>query len=297
MRISSLRKSVFRILGLLAVLDSLVPLGAATVACSSDSTLDVINTDGGCYTTDKLFSAFALTGSSGSDGHYPTNVSQIEMQSSGGGYSGNQIGQMDETFTTPGTRVWEETGGSTASGGFSYVASVDSNLTTNPDYQAPSAGMHWVISSIQVAGATFLSSGANTGNVITITEQFCLNQTTITVGCTGGSISEMETGGTPTATVVFAPGTITPGIGTYDAQSESFIFNAPYLFQQIAIEDTITFNRAAGTLEVTSLDNYFGEEAITPEPSTWMLVGAGIFLAGFSRRFVCDNTTSRGADK
>jgi len=270
--------------GLFALAGSMAPLHAATAACTSTGlSFTTMNTDGGCYTTDQLFSNFAISTGTGSDGHYPAGTGEVDMQSTGGGYmGGSAINQINENFVPAGGTAFEETAGASASGGFTYVAAVDSDTTTNPDYQTPYSGLHWVISYVFVSMNTYLQDGLDAGNSITVTEQFCLGQATITMGCTGGSIYESEVGGNP-GTITFGVGTMTPGLGTFSTQSDDFVFNPDFLYQEIAIQDIVSITRDSGTIEAYSIQNDFGGEAIEPEPSTFILLGAALAVIGMVR--------------
>jgi hypothetical protein len=291
----ALNRPISYLVGLLAIAGSLTPLRAATTACTAAGlSFATMITDGGCYTTDKLFSGFALATSTGSSGHYPGSTARVAMETTGGGYSGDSTNPIDQNFITTGTAAWEETTGASASGGFAYTAAVDSNLTTNPDYQAPpTAGFSWAISSIFVSMSTFISLGNNAGNSVTVTEQFCLGQATITAGCIGGSIFETDAGVVGPS---FGTGTITPGIGTFNTQSDEFVFNSGFLYSEIAIQDIVSITRASGTIEATSIQNDFGEDAVSPEPSTFVLLGGALAIIALLRYTQsCDNVFTREA--
>jgi len=227
----------------------------------------------GCIETDKNFLNFtAGAGPSNSVGTADPDTASIDIL--GGGTTALTTAQ----FTTPGGRGTNATW-SLASGG---THTMDSQFTyTVENTSSP------LIDLLQLSLGTNTIT-ANSGNTITVTEVFCLGQTTL-AGCTAahqGTISlELTTqGGTPSETITLPTGAVNCSTATVGC-IDGFGTYSTVFVQTDVILDRV--NTGGGTtVALNSLTEGFGD---APEPSTFVLLGsalAGVVLLRFKKRFV-----------
>src|SRR5579875_1576172 len=223
------------------------------------------NLSDGCIETDKNFLNFtAGAGPSNSTGTTDPDTASIDIL--GGGTAGLTTAQ----FSTPGGRGTNATW-SLSSGG---SHTMDSQFTYTVENTSSA-----LIDLIE------LSLGPNT---ITVTEVFCLGQTSLT-GCSSaheGSISlALSTqNGTPTETITLPTGAMNCSTATTGCITGFGTYSTVYI-QTDVILDRVN-NGGGTTVALNSLTEYFGD---APEPSTFVLLGsalAGVALLRLRKRIV-----------
>jgi hypothetical protein len=188
---------------------------------------------------DVAFNNFSVTTDTGNAGPAP-GIGDVSM------YGAGSSPVVDAYFDTPGPGpTWSVTDPSNQLQSIlTYTATTTNEFT----------GL-----ALPLTAADFSGSGSS----FTITETYCLGQTTISVGCTGGSF-EVEVAG---SSIFFNTGPVT------------FAPNA-----MVTIEDEIVMQNGYSLI---TLPNEFDESgpASAPEPSTFVLLGTALAGAFLLRRY------------
>jgi hypothetical protein len=247
---------------------------ACQTASNTQSELVTLGTGttNGCYQDDLSYSNIALSG-----GDTIGSTAQIHLYGGGTAASLDTVGPVDmftSGFTTAGGGAGTDSG--------TVTVQVNANAAgaspTPPD-------SFWNITHLQLDPTIAAANNIS----VTITEDFCLNATQAT---TGGNCSAANTYvltatyATDSATAVFnctvnsasCGASETGGVVTFSENVFSIAVS-----EQISIADTAGHGNIGGT--VTDVENIFTEDGVTPEPSTFILLGSALLgLTVFRKR-------------
>jgi hypothetical protein len=255
------------------------------------------NLSDGCGQVDKSFSNFnvATTACAGTcvGGAEAPATDNTYFWTSGTAPTGNTFSQPVDTFFAPstGTPDWINFDGEVMFT-TTYTVIANSGGTYNggsSTYPSPSVGLYWAIPEIGVTASGDAGSGT-----ITVAETFCLGAST-TSGCAPageGTIIAGFSGSGLTFSCTFDGSSCSASNGgSFDTSTGLLTFDAAEgANTEIAISDAVTIAGGGGAAELDQFENDFYEDAVSPEPSSFLLVGstlAGIGLLGWRKRRAC----------
>jgi hypothetical protein len=233
------------------------------------------STANGCFQDDLSYTNLNVTGGAFTGGGTLPTTGNIDIYSTGTAASGNTIGPVN--LFVDGFASIASGGTSSETGTVGLQASANTGTVGGNTYVAPTgAGLHWAYTTLTFAPA---AAAVPTGDSVTITENFCLNASSATVGsgCVAadqGTITATFTGST---TAVFTCAFGTAGICLSASSGGVDFATLPFAPTTIAITDLVNINRIGGTtVTFTNFENTFGESSFTPEPASFGLMGAAL---------------------
>ena len=248
------------ILGL-AVLCVTATAWATDVACpGTATTLSTFGAGGaanGCTATDANFVNFSVDGNQSVTGNLP-NVSVL---------AGTTSLAPTETFTNN-NNSWTGIGGT----GSQTVGEFLDALNTNP---VPGTGKSTYFQSIVLTAAATLTINTTT---LTVTQDICQGNVATCTGATSGVIILAETF-TRGATTTTSSWTCNAGIdkfGTCSAASGASALTVNLFSFQNELTINTTISSGNNSPVLTNFVDSFTEDQITPEPSTFILMGSAL---------------------
>jgi PEP-CTERM motif len=252
---------------------------------SAGSSLSSFGSQGandGCFQIDKNFDNFSVvtTGHNSDTGNAST--SNVDIFGTGGSISGSGAGSTITPILAnfDSTQFIATSGTDTLNTVLDFQAAVNGNSAPTP--------AQWAITGLTLSLGSFTSANpGNTGNSITVVEDFCVGAATF--NCTSSStnfgfIEEqvvLHTSGAPTIT-----DTHCYNDGATSCTSASGLSVTGFVTSTVGISDSITIDRVSGASTDIFLDgfsNAFAQTAETPEPSTFALLGGALVGLGFIR--------------
>lgn len=262
---------------------------ATTAPGGSLASFGTVNTPtNGCRQDDLSYGALNLTGGTSAGGGTTPTTANIDIFSTGTAASANTVGPVNlfvDGFASIG-------GGGTSSESGTVAALVTANTGAGVGggaaYTAPTnASLHWAFLGLQLNPT---AAEVDTGDTITITENFCLNATQATVGgnCTTADHGILSATFTGSTTPVFTCAFGTAGVCATAASSlANFAGLTSLNITTIDLTEAVSITRAATTtVTLTNIEDIFTEQAV-PEPGTFGLIGvafAGLGVMTFRRR-------------
>ncbi len=237
----------------------------------------------GCSITDASFENISLTNAVGTGTFTAQSTSTDDIHATSTAASGNTVGPVDFFFDPAAAADWQLTASTSTEGATINYNAIAHTSGSAPFAPAPTtAGDQWLFDSIILTPTATISAGG--GNTITVTEVFCLGATT-TAGCAAadkGTITATYTNNSTVAyTCIFgSTGCVSPTSNTVD-------LTAALQTAAIAVSETYLLSRTGltgATLTLTDFENTFGEDAESPEPSTFILLGTALIAIGLLRR-------------
>jgi hypothetical protein len=266
-----------------SVLASVPAAWGNVAACASPQPLGpaVVGAGNGCWYQDANFDNFNVSSATGGG----SSLFPLTTGITSGSTDSTNIQLTPPPGTTVDTLAFKSEGTSseTSCSTQSWCVSQSSSLAS----QSFTYGVVGSVDYLSLSDGT-VASPAQSGNVITTEEQFCLGSTTFncgTMSATYGYLKVQQTStGTGQFTTVFT--VCTPGAGgcTTATPGAAGITILPQT--QIAIQDTVSISTQATLLDPVFIDG-FDNEFDTPEPSTFILLGgalAGLGLLRFRHR-------------
>jgi len=268
----------------------------STAACTTTAALSsygASTTGDGCYSVDQTFSLFSV--SSQSTGAAIAQTTTTDDIGATSGFSAITTPWSDNATFTPAIAAdWSETssGGQILGGTLNYVTDSQHSLMTDPSYQAAQTGYSVFIktASLAAVGTTGNSALAG-GDSMSVTEILCIGTAACVAGGTGNEITLTETWAnnisTPTLTCTItgsaAHATCAAGVATFTLNVTQL--NVTDIYTMAVHLSTGGGSNTTDTL--TSFTNDFTDGEITPEPSTFILMGsalAGVAALRFRKR-------------
>jgi hypothetical protein len=273
----------------------------AIATCTTGTTLDNYQPaalDSGCAAVDKSFSNFVVNAQPDSAVGTPATIT-LTSNSTLGDILTPTGGLAVAEFTSPAFTQANTPNGQSEQTDISYVVQANTGGTlggytyTNGvnGYVSPAAGA-WGISTITLDVSRIVTTGAFGTSTFVGSEQFCLGTTAGVVGCPTADYGLIEiileadgAGGTDYITFeCTAPGgTISAGCNqpSFSANNSGTIitFTLPGTgVEAVSVTDTFNLNaQSGGSITLDGLNNDFGEETVTPEPSSFLLAGPVMF--------------------
>lgn len=280
---------------ILALLISTAGISQAAIsACATSATGSTLDTFGatalgnGCASVNLSFENLGIsgaTGNGGGDGYTPPTTTNTAIFATSTAFSGNAITPITLTYNPVTAADWDDTAGGASSLTATFTGAVTANSSgsyTGGSYTQPLAGFAWVFNTLTLAASGDVANTA--GNSIAIQQTICLNTTTFSAGCANRAVLQAN----------FAAGTTSPTLsctiqaGTLGSCSSTTLNLANGLnVTSLAYSTAVTVTRVVngGLVDLNSFSNTFNQTAVTPEPSTFGLLGfAFIGLGAYSRR-------------
>lgn len=235
----------------------------------------------GCSVTDASFENMSLANPVGTGTFTAQTTSTDDIYATSTAASGNTVGPVNFFFDPAAAADWEVTAGTSTEGATINYNAIAHTSGVAPFAPAPtSAGYSWLFDSIILLPTATISAGG--GNTITITEVFCLGATT-TVGCAAADKGTITAKYTNNSTVAYT--CAFGSAGCVSGTSNTVDLSAALQTGTIAISETYLLSRtgSTGNLTLTDIKDTFGEDAESPEPSTFVLLGTALAAVGLLR--------------
>jgi hypothetical protein len=283
---------------------------ATNSTCTTAAALSSFGTAGtgvGCFAVDKSFTNLGVN-NVGTIGTTQTGATDLIASSNTLGMVTNPW-TVTATFTPAAAADWQATG-STGSelvgliGGTAGTQSVSAGVPgeegmvvnstgtfitcgsgtgENTQCPTPTTGNHFNITSVGLSNVSG-TDGANASDDIKVVEIFCVGTATCTAADEVTILASISGSGSSTASYTCTPGSgVTYGsCGTASATGVAFTFNTHENTINVVNEYALqVFNVTEDTL--SSFQDVFGEDEVTPEPSTFVLFGTALALIGLLR--------------
>jgi hypothetical protein len=256
-------------------------------------------TGNGCYTVDQTYSNFAVTNNSGAP---VQSTHTVDIAGSSTWASDATPWINTETFSentaadSNTAAPWTYTGCC----GLQLDASI-SNITNSTEayfspsgYPTPPSGESLLITNLSLSAVA--STGLNGGDEIVVDLEFCIGAAACTTsGATGNQIflQEFFVGSNATTPAFYQCGYYSTSANagatcsTVGSSSSpiTVTFNNPVPTLNVtAYYDLFTPGTGATTNTLTSFSIDYGNEEVTPEPSTFALLGAALAIVGVFER-------------
>jgi hypothetical protein len=283
----------------LAIAAGSVPVNASIGSCTTKNTLASYGsqlTGNGCFDIDKSFTNFGVAnlGTTGT-GWTTQTTSTDDIQGASNFTNVTTPWTVTATFTPAAAGDWTTP---VASSGNHLEGAINMLVNSSGAFIAPGGGGNTQYPTPNPAGDVFVITSASLANVVgqtgnsggtadsmTVTETFCVGQgactaaTTITLTATFGNNDNSA------SFTCGVGGSVTASIGTCQSATAG-VFNFASTFHPVTLNVTDTYNlivHSTTSDTLTSFDNVFGETEVSPEPSTWLLMGTGLVGAAFLR--------------
>ena len=278
---------------------------AADASCATKATLASYGTGtaNGCYEIDQTFSNFLVTSGSAGTGTTAQTTSTDDIAGSSTFSAVTTPWTVTSTFSGATAADWEVvggTGGANTEGTITYVTNTNQAEFTVPGYPTPSAGNSIAISSLSLTASA--STGTNAADTITITETFCIGSAACTTGATGDTITLTATySGTSDTTATYGCTALTDSGATCGSASSATPITVTFATQATTLNFSDNYNLVAHGGTTDTLNDFFNtfntDEIGAPEPSTFLLLGAGLAGFGLLRLRVARRRNPAGAAK
>lgn len=270
-----------------------ISASAAPTACAG-STLAVLAAAGantpanGCGAVDLGFNGFVDSGGS-------LNLTNVTLSSlTGGTISGSGASQAITNLVAQ----FNSTGWNTSSGtSLTTYSVIDSRLQVLPGESAPTAPFStWGITSLGLGLQENTGAPANAGNYVEVRTEFCLGLTGFTciaANSNYGYVQQRLTFTSGSTAVTILNTICTPGAGgcttSTNALATANISFGSTGFLSLGTRNTVTVNRISGAgggfaIDLDSFQLSMGQTAVTPEPSTFGMLGSALLGLGFWAR-------------
>jgi hypothetical protein len=258
---------------------------AACAAAAQGNTLNSYNTgvtptgdSNGCWLTDQSFSNFSTTATSGQ-----TN-STTDIHGTGGASLPSTV---DAIFDPTTAGAWSETGsgGTTFASGVGYLTnSQETFLTITSGYTGTPANVKIDSASLTATGSTGDSGG--TADSMRVTETFCIGNAACGTAADNVVLVAIWGNGAvaPTSYTCTVGASVTSDFscGANGSTPITVTFTIPQA--TLTVTDAYTMAVHSTTTDtLTSFTNAFQDGSITPEPSTFVLLGTALGGLGLLR--------------
>lgn len=265
------------------------------------STLGTGSNASGCAQTDMNFVNLNLGTETGFNTNGTLNnptTANIDLGAAGGTISGNPstIGEIDATWTSPNATAIPSGNGwyvknaghttTTGSGSVSFEATANNGATNSSPVNPP--GDTWIISALDLVITTAASGAYGTSGTTSsasIVEQFCLNATSL-----GGCAAAAKGSITAAIGASNAAPSFTWILGSNSGSGNTINLLANFAGQvtSVFVNNTIsvTDGSAGNNRQVAFINDFsngFDQAEDSPEPSTFVLLGAALAVIGLLR--------------
>jgi hypothetical protein len=260
---------------------------AADASCATKATLASYGTGAanGCYEIDQTFSNFGVTSGSAGVGSTVQSTSTDDIAGTNTFSAVTTPWTVTSTFSGATAADWTITGagGVNTEGTITYITNTSqAEFTVPTGYPTVTAGDHIAISSLSLTASA--STGTSATDTITITETFCIGTGACTTGATGNEITLTATySGSGDTTATYGCTALTDAGATCGSASSATPITVTFASQVTTLNFSDNYNLVAHGTTTDTLNDFFNtfntDEIGAPEPSTFLLLGAG--LAGF----------------
>jgi hypothetical protein len=278
---------------------------AANASCATKATLASYGTPGtavGCYEVDQTFSNFLVTNGSAGTGSTTQTTSTDDITGSSTFSAVTTPWTVTSTFSGATAADWTITGstGVNTEGTITYITNTSqAEFTVPTGYPTVTAGDHIAISSLSLTASA--STGTNTADTITITETFCIGSATCTTGATGNEITLTASySGSGDTTATYGCTALTDAGATCGSATSATPITVTFASQVTTLNFSDNYDSVVHVATTDTLNDFFNTfntDEVAPEPSTFLLLGAGLAGFGMLRLRAARRRNSSGAAK